>query len=88
MTDHVLLEDDDGYGQGYSNTNPFAQPAPDAEQGDWKSKFGSFARRAGESMKSHAAKAAASAQQTFAEAKGAYRIFRRKTPHSEGAKDL
>lgn len=76
MTDHVLLEDDDSFGPGYSDTNPFAQPQqPQGEQGDWKSRFGSFARRAGETVKSHAAKAAAATQQTFADAKGTYYIL-------------
>ena len=75
MSDHVLLEDDDDFVQEYSDTNPFAPRAQAPEEGDWKSKLGSFARRAGETMKSHAAKAAASAQQTFADAKGTLLFF-------------
>lgn len=70
MSHHVLLEDDDELEQTFSDTNPFAPQNTNAGQEDWRSKFGAFARRAGETVKQHAAKAAATAQVKIAEAKG------------------
>jgi hypothetical protein len=68
MTDHVLLDDDDGVDQQFSSTNPFAQNAAPA-QGDWKARLGAFARKAGDTVKQHATTAAAVAQVKLTEAK-------------------
>lgn len=70
MGDHVLLENEDDAPQDFSNTNPFAPRPASPEEGDWKAKLGAFARKAGDTVKQHAAKAAASAQVKLAEAKG------------------
>lgn len=70
MTDHVLLEDDDVGSQGFSDTNPFAPQNQTQQQGDWRSKLGAFARKAGETVKQHATTAASVATVKLAEAKG------------------
>lgn len=74
MTDHVLLDDDDGVDQQFSSTNPFAQNAAPA-QGDWKARLGAFARKAGDTVKQHATTAAAVAQVKLTEAKGMSRFW-------------